>query len=88
MKLLAKLNRMFVILAAVCALTVFTTGCETVGGGGSHTLDELKAAANDGDANASLKLGNAYFNGRNGAEKDFVEAQKWYEKAAQQFKTK
>lgn len=87
MKHLAKINTLFVILTAACALTVFSTGCATTGGSSNLSIDELKAAASAGDANASLKLGDAYFNGR-GVEKNFVEAQTWYEKAAQQFQTK
>ena len=90
MKLLANFNRTFVLFTAVCSLTLFTTGCESIGGGGgvaNLSIEELKAAAADGDANASFKLGEAYFKG-NGVDKDFVESQKWYEQAAQQFQTK
>ena len=46
-------------------------------------IDELKKAAEQGDAQAQYNLGICYANG-NGVEKNFSEAVKWWRKAAEQ----
>ncbi len=53
-------------------------GCASSGGSGN--IDEIKAAANGGDPDAMMKLGDAYMAGK-GVPKDYTEAKKWYDKA-------
>lgn len=50
----------------------------------AQTASDYKAKAKKGDAEAQVKLGDCYFNGNGGVEKDFSEALKWYRKAAKQ----
>jgi len=45
-------------------------------------VEELKEAANQGDARAAKRLGDIYFNGTEGFEKWIPEAIKWYQKAS------
>ncbi|MDE2486745.1 MAG: sel1 repeat family protein [Alphaproteobacteria bacterium] len=47
-------------------------------------LDILKLAAGAGDATAQARLGDDYLLGREGVEKDMVQARAWYAKAAAQ----
>lgn len=82
MNMFEKLSRKLVILAAIFSLGILVTGCETMGTGGK-SVEELTAAAEAGDGNASLKLGDHYFK-----EKNYAESEKWYQKAAQQFQGK
>ncbi len=84
MKMWEKLNKKSIVLAAIFSVGLLVTGCQTLGSGGK-SVEELTSAAEAGDPNASLKLADLYFNGRGGLEKNFVEAEKWYKKAAQQF---
>lgn len=49
----------------------------------AQTIDELKAKAEQGLAEAQNKLGDCYYNGE-GLAQDYIEAVKWYRKAAEQ----
>ena len=49
----------------------------------SNTIEETKAKAEKGDAEAQYSLGVRYDNG-DGVAKDEIEAVKWYRKAAEQ----
>ena len=46
-----------------------------------HAPEPSEKALTTGDVTAMNDLGNQYFNG-NGVPKDYVEARKWFEKAA------
>jgi TPR repeat protein len=48
------------------------------------TIEKAIAAANDGDEEAQVELGNGYFRGQPGLPKDYAEAAQWYRKAAEQ----
>lgn len=43
--------------------------------------DQLKKKTTEGDVEAMMELGEKYYFGRNGEEKDYAEAFKWFEKA-------
>src|SRR5437764_13404599 len=49
----------------------------------AESLEKLRARAEQGDADAQYKLGMAYDNGE-GVPRDFVEAMRWWHKAADQ----
>jgi TPR repeat protein/LysM repeat protein len=51
---------------------------------GDEELLEIQTRAYQADANAQNTLGNAYTNGDLGLNRDFVEAFKWYSRAAEQ----
>lgn len=81
-------------LSLVLALgsgALFLTGCETPSGGsvaaGSDNIEALTAAANAGDAEAALKLGDIYEKGR-GVPKNYTESVRWHTKAAELFQKK
>jgi len=83
MKIIKNLTRQIAILATVFSVGLLATGCESLGGTGGKSVEELTSAANSGDPNASLKLADRFFK-----QKNYVESEKWYQKAAEQFKTK
>lgn len=83
MKIIKNLTRQIAILATVFSVGLLATGCESLGGSGGKSVEELTSAANSGDPNASLKLADHYFK-----QKNYTESEKWYQKAAEQFKTK
>jgi TPR repeat protein len=72
-------------------LALFLAGCQAPSGGGSsprtNNLEALKTAANGGDADAALKLGDIFMNGR-GVPKNAIEAKVWYDKAKELFDKK
>ena len=79
------------ILITVCCL-VLSVACnnnkqnessETKSSETIRTINELKALADQGDAEAQNNLGLRYYNGE-GVTKDYAEAVKWYRKAAEQ----
>lgn len=76
---------------AGCTLTcaLLMAGCASDGGGGGsgRSIAELKAAAEKGDPEAQLELGKAFEYGR-GVPRDYVEAEKWYKRAAETFKAR
>ncbi len=47
-------------------------------------LDEIRAGAEQGDGQSQFELGRAFFFGKLGVAKDYVEAVKWCRKAAEQ----
>jgi len=83
MKKLKELPRKLALLAVVFSVGLVVTGCESMGGTGGKSVEELTTAANAGDPNASLKLGDYYYK-----QKNYVESEKWYKKASEQFKAK
>lgn len=83
MKKLKELPRKLALLAVVFSVGLVVTGCESLGGTGGKSVEELTSAANAGDPNASLKLGDYYYK-----QKNFTESEKWYKKASEQYKTK
>ena len=48
-------------------------------------MEDLKQAAEQGNAEAQIKLGDCYYKGT-GVNKDLIEAVKWYRTAAEQTK--
>ncbi len=90
MKTVQKTIAQLSLLLALASGALFLAGCETPSGGGApktNDIEALKAAANGGDADAALKLGDIYLNGR-GVPKNFVEAETWHKKAAELFQKK
>lgn len=83
MKKMQQLQKKILLLAAVFAIGIAVSGCQATGGMGGKSVEELTSAANSGDPNASLKLADHYFK-----QKNYTESEKWYKKAAEQFKTK
>jgi hypothetical protein len=81
MKTIQKIKAKLILFSAVFAVGFAVTGCSTTGGGKS--VEELTSAANSGDPNASLKLADHYYK-----QKQYKEAEQWYKKASEQFKTK
>ncbi len=79
------------LVLALASGALFLAGCETPSGGGStagtNNVEALKTAANGGDADAALKLGDIYMNGR-GVPKNNVEAETWYKKATELYNQK
>ncbi|NBR84366.1 MAG: hypothetical protein EB141_02505 [Verrucomicrobia bacterium] len=78
------------LMLALASGALFFAGCETPSGGkapASNNVEDLKKAANAGDADAALKLGDIYLHGR-GVPKNNVEAETWYKKAAELFQKK
>lgn len=69
-------------LFASFAMAAMLVGCASSGASGN--IDEIKAAAAKGDADAMMALGDAYYNGK-GVAKDFDEAKKWYDKATSSY---
>ena len=47
-------------------------------------LADIRAKAGKGDAKSQFELGNTFYQGNLGVEKDYVQAVKWYRKAAEQ----
>jgi TPR repeat protein len=82
MKTILKLKAKLILFSAVFAVGLAVTGCSTTGTGGK-SVEELTAAANSGDPNASLKLADHYYK-----QKQYKEAEQWYKKSAEQFKSK
>jgi TPR repeat protein len=64
--------------------SVTTTNNSTGGGNdAARTFNETKVLAEHGDVKAQFKLGNCYYKG-DGVATNYVEAVKWYRKAAEQ----
>ncbi|PAW84625.1 MAG: hypothetical protein B9S33_11210 [Pedosphaera sp. Tous-C6FEB] len=77
------------LLLALGSGVLFLAGCETPAGGGAgapktNNIEALTAAANAGDAEAALKLGDIYKDGR-GVPKNHTESVRWHTKAAELF---
>lgn len=89
MKTVQKAVAQLSLLLALASGALFLAGCETPSGGasGPNNIEALKTAANGGDANAALKLGDAYLHGR-GVAKNSLEAETWYKKAAELYQKK
>ena len=90
MKTVQKALAQLSLILTLASGALFLAGCETPTGGGStgaNNLEALTAAANGGDADAALKLGEIYEAGR-GVPKNPVEAKVWYDKAAELFQKK
>ncbi|MBI5801686.1 MAG: SEL1-like repeat protein [Verrucomicrobia bacterium] len=90
MKTAQKLTAQFSLLLVLGSGALFLAGCETPSGGGSagtNNIEALTAAANGGDAEAALQLGDIYQHGR-GVPKDHVESVRWHTKAAELFQKK
>lgn len=90
MKIAQKAIASFSLALALASGALFLAGCETPTGGGlagTNNIEALKAAANGGDADAAMKLGDIYLNGR-GVPKNYVEAETWHKKAAELFQKK
>lgn len=77
------------LLLALASGALFLAGCETPSGGaaGTNNIEALKAAANGGDADAAMKLGDIYLHGR-GVPKNYVEAETWHKKATELYQKK
>lgn len=78
------------LLIALASGALFLAGCETPSGGtatGANDVESLKTAANGGDADAAMKLGDVYMHGR-GVPKNNTEAESWYKKAAELYQKK
>jgi uncharacterized protein len=71
------------LLVAAFALSLVVVGCQT--GPSSSNLQQIRAAAQQGDAEAQYELGNAYYYGK-GVPQDYKEAQMWYDKAAASYR--
>ena len=90
MKTVQKAITQFSLTIALASGALFLGGCETPSGGGApatNNIEALKTAANGGDADAAMKLGDIYLHGR-GVPKNFVEAEIWHKKAAELFQKK
>jgi len=70
-------KRLVLLLGAVAFAASVATAAETI------TIEELRAMAEAGDAEAQVGLGGLFYLGQ-GVAKDEVEAVKWYRKAAEQ----
>ena len=88
MKTAQKAITQFSLLLALGCGAFFLAGCETPTGGGAaagtNNIEALTAAANGGDAEAALQLGDIYQHGR-GVPKNHVESVRWHTKAAELF---
>jgi hypothetical protein len=62
---------------------IVLTGCHSLGKGPS--LEATRAAAERGDPTAQHRLADMYYYGR-GVPRDYVEAEKWYRRATEQYK--
>ena len=92
MKTAQKAIAQFSLLLALGSGALFLAGCETPTGGGptaagTNRIEALTAAANGGDAEAALQLGDIYQHGR-GVPKNHVESVRWHTKAAELFQKK
>ena len=91
MKTVQKSLAQLSLLLTLASGALFLTGCETPSGGGgavgTNNIEALTAAANGGDGDAALKLGDIHMNGR-GVPKNSIEAEIWYKKAAELFQKK
>ncbi len=91
MKTAQKAIAQFSLLLALSSGALFLAGCETPTGGaatsGTNNVEALTAAANAGDAEAALKLGDIYQHGR-GVPKNHIESVRWHTKAAELFQKK
>ena len=90
MKTVQKAIAQFSLVLALASGALFLAGCETPSGGGAagtDNIEALKAAANGGDPDAAMNLGDIYLHGR-GVPKNFVEAEAWHKKAAELFQKK
>jgi TPR repeat protein len=89
MKTVSKALAQLSLLLALGSGALFLAGCQTASSGaaGTNNIEALKTAANGGDADAALKLGDAYMHGR-GVAKNSLEAETWYKKAAELYQKK
>lgn len=90
MKIVQKALAQLPLILTLASGTLFLTGCGTTSTGGAvgtNNIESLTAAANGGDGDAALKLGDIYMNGH-GAPKNAIEAETWYKKAAELFQKK
>lgn len=90
MKIVQKAGAKLSLVLALASGAMFLAGCETPSGGGApgtNNIEALKAAANGGDADAAMKLGDIYLHGR-GVPKNFVEAETWHKKAKELYEKK
>jgi len=69
------------LLAVLLLLGSFCVSCSKKDN--SDKIEDVRKAAEQGDAPAQCNLGDAYYFG-NGVAKDQVEGVKWYRKAAEQ----
>ena len=81
-RVMENLKRVFVTAVLAAGLGMFTVGCTTTSGPAvsAEKLAELEAAANKGDADAMMKVGNAY-----SKNKEYAKAKMWYDKAKAAF---
>ena len=91
MKTVQKALAQLSLILTLASGALFLAGCGTTssGGGavGTNNIESLTAAANGGDADAALTLGEIYEAGR-GVPKNPIEAKVWYDKAAELFQKK
>lgn len=76
------LKRVFVTAILAAGLGALTIGCTTTSGPAvsAEKLAELEAQANKGDADAMVKVGDAY-----SKNKDYATAKQWYDKAKAEY---
>lgn len=95
MKTIQKIAQKFVFLTMVVCAGFIVTGCDTMGGAGGMSLEELTTAANNGDATAAYELGHRHLSlGKKAdkakkheeAMKHYGEANAWFLKADERFK--
>lgn len=75
-------KRVFVTAVLAAGLGTLTVGCTTTSGPAvsAEKLAELEAAANKDDADAMMKVGDAY-----SKNKEYAKAKAWYDKAKAAF---
>lgn len=85
-----KMNKIAIFSLFALSLVSFTQPSFAVGesskpsSGATLSFDQIKMAAQSGDADAQYALGYMYYYGKSGAPKDAGEAKKWIAKAAGQ----
>ncbi len=85
---LSRLARTVTVPCLAIGAALFLAGCASTGGTSSgRSIAELKTAAEKGDPQAQMELGDAYYNGR-GVTRSYKEAQMWYDKAAATYRAK
>jgi TPR repeat protein len=78
-----KITRTFVFIFGLCFAGLALSQTAATSGNGVPNVDEIRTAAERGDASAQDKLGVMYEEGR-GVQKDDTQAVAWYRKAAEQ----
>lgn len=85
---ISRLARKVTVPCLAVGAALFLAGCSSTGGTSSgRSIAELKSAAEKGDPQAQMALGDAYYNGR-GVQRSYTEAQMWYDKAAANYRAK